>query len=137
MIFSPQSRMEKNDCHDCFTLSILSIVICSFIRHNIHLQKAHMICKIIDVQNDANVSHTNVRTIKSTVGYSEKSSILTVSEKHRPYKIFNYCVKIYFAQYHTPLKNFRDNPPIHHHGKKTNKKPPKQNIPHRAGFFTI
>ena len=54
-----------------------------------------------------------VRAIKSTVGYSERSSILTASEKHPPYKAFDYSVKIYFARYHTPLKNFMDNPPTH------------------------
>ena len=29
----------------------------------------------------------------------------------RPYKIFDYSIKIYFAQYQTPLKDFMDNPP--------------------------
>ena len=64
-----------------------------------------------ECKNDAKLSHTNVKTIKSTVGYSETSSILTASEKHPPYKIFDYSVRIYFARYHTPLKNFVDNPP--------------------------
>ena len=59
------------------------------------------------------LAHTNVRAIKSTIGYSERSSILTASEKHPPYKIFDYSVKIHFAWYHTPLKNFMDNPPTH------------------------
>ena len=81
--------------------------------YKIPLQKAHVICKIINVQNDAKLAHTNVRAIKSTVGYSERSSILTASEKHPPYKVFDYSVKICFAQYHTPLKNFMDNPPTH------------------------
>ena len=84
-----------------------------FVRYKIPLQKAHVICNIINVQNDAKLAHTNVRAIKSTVGYSERSSILTASEKHPPYKVFDYSVKIYFARYHTPLKNFMDNPPTH------------------------
>ena len=105
--------MDKNGQHGCFTPSILSIVICTFVRYKIPLQKAHVICKIINVQNDAKLAHTNVRAIKSTVGYSERSSILTASEKHPPYKVFDYSVKIYFARYHTPLKNFMDNPPTH------------------------
>ena len=110
--------MDKNDQHGCFTLSILSIVICTFVRYKIPLQKAHVICKIINVQNDAKLAHTNVRAIKSTVGYSERSSILTASEKHPPYKVFDYSVKIYFAWYHTPLKNFMDNPPTHNEKEK-------------------
>ena len=105
--------MDKNGQHGCFTPSILSIVICNFVRYKIPLQKAHIICKIIIVQNDAKLAHTNVRAIKSTVGYSERSSILTASEKHPPYKVFDYSVKICFARYHTPLKNFMDNPPTH------------------------
>ena len=105
--------MDKNGQHGCFTPSILSIVICNFVRYKIPLQKAHVICKIINVQNDAKLAHTNVRAIKSTVGYSERSSILTASEKHPPYKVFDYSVKICFARYHTPLKNFMDNPPTH------------------------
>ena len=105
--------MDKNGQHGCFTPSILSIVICTFVRYKIPLQKAHVICKIINVQNDAKLDHTNVRAIKSTVGYSERSSILTASEKHPPYKVFDYSVKIYFARYHTPLKNFMDNPQTH------------------------
>ena len=68
-------------------LSILSIVICTFVRYKIPLQKAHIICTIINVQNDAKLAHTNVRAIKSTVGYSERSSILTASETHPPYKL--------------------------------------------------
>ena len=105
--------MDKNGQHGCFTPSILSIVICTFVRYKISLQKAHVICKIINVQNDAKLAHTNIRAIKSTVGYSERSSILTASEKHPPYKVFDYSVKIYFARYHTPLKKFMDNPPTH------------------------
>ena len=105
--------MDKNGQHGCFTPSILSIVICTFVRYKIPLQKAHVICKIINVQNDAKLAHINVRAIKSTVGYSERSSILTASEKHPRYKVFDYSVKIYFARYHTPLKNFMDNPPTH------------------------
>ena len=105
--------MDKNGKHGCFTPSILSIVICNFVRYKIPLQKAHVICKIINVQNDAKLAHTNVRAIKSTVGYSERSSILTASEKHPPYKVFDYSFKICFARYHTPLKNFMDNPPTH------------------------
>ena len=105
--------MDKNGQHGCFTLSILSIVICTFVRYKIPLQKAHTIWKIIKVQNDAKLAHTNVRAIKSTVGHSERSSILTASEKHPPYNVFDYSVKIYFARYHTPLKNFMDNPPTH------------------------
>ena len=81
--------------------------------YKIPLQKAHVICKIINVQNDAKLTRTNVRAIKSTVGYSERSSILTASEKHPPYKVFDYSAKIYFTRYHTPLKNFMDNPPTH------------------------
>ena len=42
-----------------------------FVRYKIPLQKAHVICKIINVQNDAKLAHTNVKAIKSTVGYSE------------------------------------------------------------------
>ena len=95
--------MDKNGHHGCFTLSVLSIVTCTFVRYKIPLQKAHVICKIINVQNDAKLAHTNVRAIKSTVGYSERSSILTASEKRSPYKVFDYSVKIYFARYHTPL----------------------------------
>ena len=95
--------MDKNGKHGCFSLSVLSIVICTFVRHKIPLQKAHVICKIIYVQNDAKLAHTNVRAIKSTVGYSERPSILTASEKRPPYKVFAYSVKIYFAWYHTPL----------------------------------
>ena len=107
--------MDKNGQHGCFTLSVLSIVISTFVRYKIPLQKAHVICKIINAQNahDAKLAHTNVRAIKSTVGYSERSSILTASEKHPPYKVFHYSVKNYFARYHTPLKNFMDNPPTH------------------------
>ena len=105
--------MDKNGQHGCFTPSTLSIVICTFVRYKIPLQKAHVICKIINVQNDAKLAHTNVRAIKSTVGYSERSSILTAREKHPPYKVFDYNVKIYFAWYHTPLKNLMDNPPTH------------------------
>ena len=105
--------MDKNGQHGCFTLSTLSIGICTFVRYKIPLQKAHVICKIINVQNDAKLAHTNVRAIKSTAGYSKRSSILTASEKHPPYKVFDYSVKIYFARYHTPLKNFMDNPPTH------------------------
>ena len=105
--------MDKNGQHGCFTPCVLSIVICTFVRYKIPLQKAHVICKIINVQNDAKLAHINVRAIKSTVGYSERSSILTASEKHPPYKVFDYSVKIYFARYHTPLKNFMDNPPTH------------------------
>ena len=104
--------MDKNGQH-CFTPSILSIGICNFVRYKIPLQKAHVICKIINVQNDAKLAHTNVRAIKSTVGYSERSSILTASEKHPPYKVFDCSVKICFTRYHTPLKNFMDNPPTH------------------------
>ena len=109
MILCPSEQMDKNGQHGCFTPSILSIVICNFVRYKIPLQKAHVICKIINVQNDAKLAHTNVRAIKSTVGYSERSSILTASEKHPPYKVFDYSVKICFARYHTPLKNFMDN----------------------------
>ena len=113
--------MDKNGQHGCLILSILSIVICTFVTYKIPFQKAHVICKIINVQNEnkcAKLAHTNVRAIKSTVGYSERSSILTASEKHPPNKIFDYRVKIYFAQYHTPLKNFMDNPPTHNEKEK-------------------
>ena len=89
-----------------------------FVRYKIPLQKAHVICKIIYVQNDAKLAHTNVRAIKSTVGYSERSSILTASEKNPPYKVFDYSAKIYFARYHTPFKNFMDNPPTHNEKEK-------------------
>ena len=120
--------MDKNGQHGCFTLSVLSIVICAFVRYKIPLQKAHIICKIINVQNYAKLASTNVRAIKSTVGYSERSSILTASEKHLPYKVFDYSVKIYVAQYHTPLKNFMDNlQPITR----------KKSIPYPACFLTI
>ena len=78
--------MDKHDQHGCFTPSILSIVRCTFASHKIPLPTAHVICKIINVQNDAKLSYTNIRTIKSTVGYSERSSILTASKKHPPYK---------------------------------------------------
>ena len=64
------------------------------------------------------LAHANVRAIKSTIGYSERSSILTASEKHPQYKIFDYSVKIYFARYHTPLKNFMDNPITHNEKEK-------------------
>ena len=110
--------MEKNGQHGCLILSILSIVICTFVTYKIPFQKAHVICKIINVQNGAKLAHTNVRGIKSTIGYSERSSILTASEKHPPYKIFDYSVKIYFVRYHTPLKNFMDNPPTHNEKEK-------------------
>ena len=110
--------MDKNGQHGWFTSSILSIVICTFVRYKIPLQKAHVISKIINVQNDAKLPHTNVRAIKSTVGYSERSSILTASGKHPPYKVFDYSVKIYFARYRTPLKNFMDNPPTHNEKEK-------------------
>ena len=43
---------------------------------------------------------------------------LTASEKHPSYKVFDYSVKIYFARYHTPLKNFMDNPPTHNEKEK-------------------
>ena len=102
--------MDKNGQHGCFTPSILSIVVCTFVRYKILLQKAHVICKIINVLNDAKLAHTNVRAFKNTAGYSERSSILTESEKHPPYKVFDYSVKTYF---YTPLKNFMDNPPTH------------------------
>ena len=39
-----------------------------------------------------------------------RSSIVTASEKHPPFKVFDYSVKICFAWYHTTLKN---NPPTH------------------------
>ena len=110
--------MDKNGQHGCFTLSILSIVICTFVRYKIPLQEAHVIYKIINVQNDANLAHTNVRAIKSTVGYPERYSILTASEKHPPTKVFDYSVKIYIARYHNPLKNFMDNPPTHNEKEK-------------------
>ena len=110
--------MDKNGQYGCFTLSVLSFVICTFVKYKIPLQKAHAICKIINVQNDAKLAHTNVRAIKSTVGYSERSSILTASAKHPPYKVFDYSVKIYFTRYHTPLKNFMDNPPNHNEKEK-------------------
>ena len=45
--------MDKNGQHGCLTLSVLSIVICTFVRYEIPLKKAHVICKIINVQNDA------------------------------------------------------------------------------------
>ena len=118
MIFCPSEQNGLNGQHGCLILSILSIVICTFVTYKIPFQKAHVICKIINVQNDAKLAHTNVRAIKSTVGYSERSSILTASEKHPPYKIFDYSVKIYFARYHTPLKNFMDNPPTHNEKEK-------------------
>ena len=105
--------MDKNGQHGCFTLSILSIVICTFVRYKIPLQEAHVICKIITVRNDANLAHTNVRAIRCTVGYSERYSILTASEKHPPTKVFDYSVKIYIARYHNNLKNLMDNPPTH------------------------
>ena len=105
--------MDKNGQHGCFTLSILSIIICTFVRYKISLQKAHIICKIINIHNDAKLAHINVKTIKSTVQYSERSSNLTASEKHPPYKVLDYSVKIYFAWYHTSLKNFVDNPQTH------------------------
>ena len=101
-----------------FIPSVLSIVTCTFIRLKIPIQKAHVICKLVNVQNDAKLSHTNVRTIKSTVGYSEGSSILTANEKYPPYKIFDYSVRIYFARYHTPFKSFMDNPPTHNEKEK-------------------
>ena len=112
--------MAKNGQHGCFTLSVLSNVICTFVSCKITLQKAHVICKIINlnVHNDVKLAHTSVRAIKSTLGYSERSSILTASEKHPPYKVFDYSVKIYFARYHTPLKNFMDNPPTHNEKEK-------------------
>ena len=118
MIFAPQSKMDKNRQHGCFTLSILSIVICTFVRYKIPLQKAHVMRKITNVQNDAKLAHTNVRAIKNTVGYSERSSILIASEKQPPYKVFDYSVKIYFARCHTPLKKFMDNPPTHNEKEK-------------------
>ena len=102
MSFSPQSKLYTNGQHGCFTLSIISIVIMYFCWHKIPSQKAHVIRKIKIVQNDAQLSHTNVKTIKTTVGYSERSSILTASEKHPPNKIFDYSVRIYFAGI-TPL----------------------------------
>ena len=110
---APQSKMDKNGHHGCFTPSTLSIVICTFVRYKIPLQKAHVICKIINVQNDAKLAHTNVRAIKSTVGIQKDLQFWQQSEKHPPYKVFDYSVKIYFARYHTPLKNFMDNPPTH------------------------
>ena len=120
--------MDNNGQHGCFTLPILSIVICTFVRYKTPLQKAHVICKIINVQNDAKLAHTNVRAIKSTVGYSERSSILTASEKHPPYKVFDYSVNIYFTQYHTPLKTlWIIHQPIMR----------KKSIPHHACFLTI
>ena len=96
--------MDKNGQHGCLILSILSIVICTFVTYKIPFQKVHVICKIINVQNDAKLAHTNVRAIKSTIGYSERSSILTASEKHPPYKIFDYRVKIYFGTVSHPFK---------------------------------
>ena len=71
--------------------SLNIIVIRTFVRYKIPLQKAHVICKIINVQNDAKLAHTNVRAIESTVWYSERSSILTASEKHPPYKVLSQC----------------------------------------------
>ena len=43
--------MDKNNCHGCITLFNLSIVIilCTVVRHNIPLQKAHMICKMVEM----------------------------------------------------------------------------------------
>ena len=49
--------MDKNGQHGCFTPSILSIVKCNFVRYKIPLQKAHVIYKIINVQNDAELAH--------------------------------------------------------------------------------
>ena len=50
--------MDKNDQHGCFALSVLSIVICTFVRYKIPLQKAHVMCKMINVQNEAKLAHT-------------------------------------------------------------------------------
>ena len=54
MIFCPRSKMDKYDCYGCITLYILSIVICTFVKHNIPLKKAHMICKMVNVQYTVN-----------------------------------------------------------------------------------
>ena len=120
--------MDKNGQHGCFTLSVLSIVICTFVRYKIPLQKAHVMCKIINVQNEAKLAHTNVRVIKSTVGYSERSSILTASEKRPPNKVFDYSVKISLHGI-TPL--YKTSWIIHQPITR------KKSIPHRACFLTI
>ena len=120
--------MDKNDQHGWFTLSVLSIVICTFVRYKIPLQKAHVMCKIINVQNEAKLAHTNVRVIKSTVGYSERSSILTASEKRLHTKSL-ITVSRFTLHGITPLCKTSSiiYQPITR----------KKSIPHRACFLTI
>ena len=96
-------------------LSIPSIVVCTFVRYKIPLQKAHVICKVINVQNDAKLqcsSHKRQNYQKHSWIFRKIFNFDSKWE-HSPYKVFDYSVKIYFAQYHTPLKNFMDNPPTH------------------------
>ena len=118
MIFCP-SEQNRQKWPAWLLYSIYSLN-CNmyFCQYKIPLQEAHVLCKIINVQNDANLAHTNVRAIKSTVGNSERHSILTASEKHLPTKVFDYSVKIYIARYHNPLKNLMDNPPTHNEREK-------------------
>ena len=63
----PQNKIDNNGCLGCITLFILSLVIYTFIRNNMPLQKAHAICKMVNVQNDAKVPHTG-RTSSTWIG---------------------------------------------------------------------
>ena len=54
----PQRKMNNNDCHGCTTQIILSIVLCTFVKHNIPLQKAHITCNMVNVKNNVKVHLT-------------------------------------------------------------------------------
>lgn len=59
----PQSIIYKKDRHSCIALFILSFVIFTFGKHNIYIfAKAHVMGKMLNVQNNAKVSLTSIKT---------------------------------------------------------------------------
>ena len=98
-------------------LYLFSVVMFTFIRHDIPSQKAHMICKTVKVPNTAIAYHINIRTPKAQPGHQKNAQTLTASEKHPLYKIFDHSVKSYIALYQIPFKTFIINPPKHNNKK--------------------
>ena len=88
--------------------------------------------KMVNVKNNAKVSHTNISILKSTMGNQKnlqfwqqlRNTLLTKS----------LITVIYFAWYYTPLKNFMDNPPYHNNNKKCT---PSCLFSHNKGMNTM
>ena len=111
MILMPSDQNRQEDRDGSITLFILSIVIFTFVRHKVHkhsenAQKAHMICKMTNVQNNAKVSTLLVKVFW-TLDYTQMIWIDIVLLCD----IFTVCI----ISLHTPRNNFSNKTRSYHH----------------------